>query len=854
MTSTICHTQRLTVKARSKDRDRFQSPSRTMLSCPLQSKSSKFFIILCLWMFFGCNIHPISGQTTTTTSTPTPTSTRKNDDSITPSVADIAISTTNPTPLMGRMNALKANNKSSSSNDTDILRGQEQGQSPLVRNRGMGQGLGGQLGQTLGQNAYGLPFSSFIPQGIPFSGSSGLGGRQGNNQANGANNNGRPIGPLDILSGFIPSAPGLGPTTGPYGITGPGGLGYPGTTPGYGGIGSAYNQNPGLNNQRGLGLGGQNSRGPIGGNTGFQGPVADSNQNEVEPEQGSGEDDSSGGESAEGSPDYADQNGADESGADGSNAGDESGASGGNEDSNGGQGDQDPSKDPDLAQFQNLQGGNFPADLFPPGILSQQDLNDIQKSIEEQQKKEAEKKQQEEAAQNQDYDQNNGGEGDGASNEGEEGEEGGGAEEPEKKNAIGQGRLPNYGQTGPQNFAQNLGQGQNGLGLQNIGSLYGSRAPGLGNQLYPGTYPGNGPIYPGAEGLGLGLGRGQLNNQIGNQGVTGNDDIRSRIPGIGYDSPARPWNSYGSGRASPLDGLAGYRQPVRPAHVEYDRSSGGGRAFDYLGDTRGSTRGRNRFSSDEDEEEDDDDYRRPSSFGGFSRGHGRRPDYGSDSLNSVRQNEIEPGVNYEQDARSIGRSSGRSGIIPADDRRSRQNVNRLNGLRPSVQYTGGSGNRLGQRFPGISSSSRTPGLSSTQRDQMNTREGSGHYHSLPPSNRQDSLSMKNRQSHRNRRPNESFSAADYEGDDLRGRSRGSHNPFQYPSNRKNFPTSSQASYEDENDSNVDNLTGSLPSYRQTPRFVASHREEVQNHDGTLNQDPSNLDSHKSANANPFLSG
>ncbi|XP_053203373.1 LOW QUALITY PROTEIN: uncharacterized protein DDB_G0290685-like [Panonychus citri] len=89
-------------------------------------------------------------------------------------------------------------------------------------------------------------------------------------------------------------------------------------------------------------------------------------------------------------------------------------------------GEQDPSNDPDLAQFQNFQGGNFPGDLFPPGILSQQDLNDIQKSIEEQQKKEAEKqKSEEEAAAG---DQSEGGEGDGTGEEntGEgEGENGG---------------------------------------------------------------------------------------------------------------------------------------------------------------------------------------------------------------------------------------------------------------------------------------------------------------------------------------------------------------------------------------------------------------------------------------------
>lgn len=73
----------------------------------------------------------------------------------------------------------------------------------------------------------------------------------------------------------------------------------------------------------------------------------------------------------------------------------------------------DPSQDPDMQQFQNMQGNdNFPGDLFPTGILSEGDLKDIQKSMEEQQKKEAERQKQQEA------EQGNGGEGD-ANTEGE---------------------------------------------------------------------------------------------------------------------------------------------------------------------------------------------------------------------------------------------------------------------------------------------------------------------------------------------------------------------------------------------------------------------------------------------------
>jgi len=130
-------------------------------------------------------------------------------------------------------------------------------------------------------------------------------------------------------------------------------------------------------------------------------------------------------------------------------------------------------------------------------------------------------------------------------------------------------------------------------------------------------------------------------------------------------------------------------------------------------------------------------------------------------------------------------------------------------------------------------------------------------HSLPPSNQKDSSSMKNRQGYNNGRPNEGSSAADYDDGESDNKIRGSnrfHDRDFRPNYRRNLPTASQASYEDENDSNHGNLRRLLPSYRQTPRFVASHREEVRNHDATLNQDPSNLDSHRSANANPFLSG
>lgn len=82
--------------------------------------------------------------------------------------------------------------------------------------------------------------------------------------------------------------------------------------------------------------------------------------------------------------------------------------------------------------------------MFPPGLLSPQDLNDIQKSIEEQQKKEAEKKRkEEEEAQAQDEEQNN--DGNNEAGGGEANNEGGGEGGPQQE------------VNNNQNTAQNLG-------------------------------------------------------------------------------------------------------------------------------------------------------------------------------------------------------------------------------------------------------------------------------------------------------------------------------------------------------------------------------------------------------------
>ena len=121
----------------------------------------------------------------------------------------------------------------------------------------------------------------------------------------------------------------------------------------------------------------------------------------------------------------ADDNGSEDNGenSEGDNSGDNNEEEGGNENQN--QTNQpDPSQDPDIQQFNNLQGNeNFPGDLFPAGILSETDLKDIQKSMEEQAKKEAEKQRQQE--------------GGGDGNEGNGEEEGNNNSEDDSGNASG---------------------------------------------------------------------------------------------------------------------------------------------------------------------------------------------------------------------------------------------------------------------------------------------------------------------------------------------------------------------------------------------------------------------------------
>ena len=85
--------------------------------------------------------------------------------------------------------------------------------------------------------------------------------------------------------------------------------------------------------------------------------------------------------------------------------GNSEGAEGG-EDPNAGSADdsqQNPAEDPDIQQLQNFGGpvnDNFPEGLFPPGLLSKEDINEIRKQQERQQKEAEERERAQQQAQN----------------------------------------------------------------------------------------------------------------------------------------------------------------------------------------------------------------------------------------------------------------------------------------------------------------------------------------------------------------------------------------------------------------------------------------------------------------------
>ncbi|XP_015786507.1 uncharacterized protein DDB_G0290685-like isoform X2 [Tetranychus urticae] len=382
----------------------------------------------------------------------------------------------------------------------EILKGQEQAQNPYIQARGQPNRYTGNNGPT---NNFGAPLGAYNPQSFsrPRNPAYGNQFQNNNNYNNNNNHNNRGFGQLsDILSGVMPDSPQRGfNTRTPQQLQQPV-PNYPNNYPNLN-LNHGNGNNVNIPNQ-GFGLGDQASnenndqsgetdlpqsnlgeQGDHGGH-GAEEPVNDegSNEeiqpNEEEPIEGNNNDEEvnednneEGGEADERvdedgeQPEYdedknASTNNNDETNADTVAAADESTEQ---------EGEQDPSNDPDLAQFQNFQGGNFPGDLFPPGILSQGDLQDIQKSIEEQQKNEAEKQRAEEeaAAQSENGDGNEGAEENAENEETNDEEE---AEKPVESPPINNQLAPGYG--GRVNHQPNL------LGI-NRGLTGRSRNPGL---------------------------------------------------------------------------------------------------------------------------------------------------------------------------------------------------------------------------------------------------------------------------------------------------------------------------------------------------------------------------------------
>lgn len=205
-------------------------------------------------------------------------------------------------------------------------------------------------------------------------------------------------------------------------------------------------------------------------------PNRNGNANAVNPASENTEDEGAGDEgvadqgAGEGaSPDY-----------DGAGAG---GGEGGGEEENPGAGaddsQQNPAEDPDIQQLQNFGGpvgDNFPEGLFPPGLLTQDDINEIRKQQEKQAKEAEEKERQQQQQQadqsgqggQPDYEDNGGDDSNGA---------GTGEEVPTDGTGAGEGdgaAEGAAGEAGPEDGAADNGAAQGNDAQINSGALGGN--------------------------------------------------------------------------------------------------------------------------------------------------------------------------------------------------------------------------------------------------------------------------------------------------------------------------------------------------------------------------------------------
>uniref|UniRef100_T1KSA4 Uncharacterized protein n=1 Tax=Tetranychus urticae TaxID=32264 RepID=T1KSA4_TETUR len=625
--------------------------------------------------------------------------------------------------------------------------------------------------------------------------------------------------PLDLLSGFIPTPGPGGPYTGtptPFGqpVTGyPGYPNYPGLNPNYGPVNA-----PGLNNngfgaargtpniynqlgrpdapETGLGAQGDNADGQEGEDGVDQGGVDGNSSNEDEGQE------ENGAENESGQPDNTGANDTEETGAQDDQGGEggegETGAGGG-QGGEGGEGG-DPSNDPDLAQFQNFQGGNFPGDLFPPGILSQQDLKDIQKSMDEQQKKEAEKKRQEEegASAQPDYDYDDGT----GKNNGEETS----TETPANLN-------PNYNQPINQPVVPNH---QNRL----------SHHQGLNNNH--GAYANNN----------------QLNHQINNQ-------YNNRLnPGLVSNQRKSNPQNIRNYQQNQFDDNVGYNNPnnIRPVagNQDYDYNGSGESGINQgpvrsKGDNNRYNNYKNgAYSSGETNDYDNNNgnndqygngrtqsYPRGSNFNRFNQDSGRyRPgtfgqsgyrgenlrDFGGHSADSYQQNDVEPGVDYSPDpvydSKRLRKQDKPRRLSVPNNRpiNNGRNINRFSGIKPSVDYDGETRNYPGSTRKPFKVNAPTSVESSIQKP-------------LIPSNHNPFIA------NHKWSPRSSVydtSSVDYDEGENNTNGIGYTNLPKKPLNYD----SSKADYTNDVDQlKDDNNSGQLTNYRQTPRFNASEKKE-----------------------------
>ncbi|KAJ6224910.1 hypothetical protein RDWZM_003455 [Blomia tropicalis] len=161
----------------------------------------------------------------------------------------------------------------------------------------------------------------------------------------------------------------------------------------------------------------QNLPGGFYGNNANYNPASENGNVEEDPNaiEGGGE---GGGEGDHGGQDYDDNSGA-----------------GGGEEGNGEDSQQNPAEDPDIQQLQNFGGpvnDNFPEGLFPPGLLSKEDIEEIRKQQERQQKEAEERERQQQLEQ---QNQQNGG----ASPDYEDNGEGATGEEVNPEGAVHEG-------------------------------------------------------------------------------------------------------------------------------------------------------------------------------------------------------------------------------------------------------------------------------------------------------------------------------------------------------------------------------------------------------------------------------